>query len=61
MFTRSQNSPFNIGRYCIIESGVTLFGCFLEDYIQIMEGCLVFEKTSIGEGAVILEKSQVPP
>ncbi len=61
IFTRTQKSPVHIGRYCIIESGATLFGCFLEDYVQIMEGTLVFEESSIGEGAIILNKSQVPP
>ena len=61
MFTRSQKSAINIGRYCIIETGVTLFGCFLEDYVQIKEGSLILEETSIGEGAIILNGSQVPP
>lgn len=61
MFTRSQKSSIHVGRYCIIESGVTILGSFLEDYVQIKEGSLVFEETSIGEGAIILDKSQVPP
>ncbi len=59
--TRSQKSPIHIGRYCILETGVTLLGGFLEDYVQIMEGSIIFEESSIGEGAVILNKSQVPP
>ncbi len=61
MFTRSQKSPIHIGRYCIIETGVSIFGCFLEDYVQILEGSLVFEECSIGEGAILLNNSQVPP
>jgi carbonic anhydrase/acetyltransferase-like protein (isoleucine patch superfamily) len=61
LLTRSQKSPIHIGRYCILETGTTLLGGFLEDYVQIMEGSLIFEETSIGEGAVILNKSQVPP
>ncbi len=61
MFTRSQKSSINIGRYCIIETGVTLLGCFLEDYVQILEGTLIFEEASIGEGVIILNNSQVPP
>ena len=61
LLTRSQKSPIHIGRYCILETGASLLGGFLEDYVQIMEGSLIFEETSIGEGAVILNKSQVPP
>jgi len=61
MFTRSQKSSINIGRYCIIETGVTLLGCFMEDYVQIMENTLIFEECSIGEGCIILNNSQVPP
>ncbi len=61
LLTRSQKSPIHIGRYCILETGVTVLGCFLEDYVQILEGSLIFEECSIGEGAVILNKSQVPP
>jgi len=61
MFTRSQKSPIHVGRYCIIETGVSIFGCFLEDYVQILEGSLVFEECSIGEGAILLNNSQVPP
>ena len=61
MFTRSQKSSINIGRYCIIESGVTILGCFMEDYIQIMEGTLIYEESSIGEGSIIIKNSQVPP
>ncbi len=61
MFTRSQKSSINIGRYCIIESGVTLLGCFLEDYVQIKEGTLIYDEASIGEGVIILNQSQVPP
>jgi carbonic anhydrase/acetyltransferase-like protein (isoleucine patch superfamily) len=61
MLTRSQRSSINIGRYCIIESGATLLGCFMEDYVQIMEGTLIFEEASIGEGVIIMNGSQVPP
>ncbi|MFW9970092.1 MAG: gamma carbonic anhydrase family protein [Candidatus Odinarchaeota archaeon] len=61
MFTRSQKSSINIGRYCIIETGVTLLGCFLEDYVQIKEGTLIYDEASIGEGVIILDQSQVPP
>lgn len=61
MLTRSQKSSIHIGRYCIIETGVTLLGSFLEDYVQILEGSMIYEETSIGEGAVVLAKSQVPP
>jgi len=61
MFTRSQKSSINIGRYCIVETGVTLLGCFMEDYVQIMENTLIFEECSIGEGCIILNNSQVPP
>ncbi len=61
MFTRSQKSSIHIGRYCIIESGVTILGCFMEDYVQIMEGTLIYEECSIGEGSIIINKSQIPP
>lgn len=61
MLTRSSKSSINIGRYCIIETGVALLGCFMEDYVQIKEGTLVFEEASIGEGVIILNESQVPP
>ncbi|MFW9825216.1 MAG: gamma carbonic anhydrase family protein [Candidatus Thorarchaeota archaeon] len=61
MLTRSQRSSINIGRYCIVESGVALLGCFMEDYVQIKEGSLVFEEASIGEGVIIMNNSQVPP
>jgi carbonic anhydrase/acetyltransferase-like protein (isoleucine patch superfamily) len=61
MFTRSQKSAINIGRYCIIESGATILGCFMEDYVQVMEGTLIYEEVSIGEGSIILNDSQVPP
>jgi len=61
LITRSQQSPINIGRYCIIETGVLIFGCFFEDYIQVLNGTIIYEGASIGEGAIILEKSQVPP
>jgi len=61
IFTRSQKSSINIGRYCIIETGVALLGGFLEDYVQIKEGTLIYEETSIGEGSIILNGSQVPP
>jgi len=61
LLTRSQKSSIHIGRYCILETGVTIFGGFLEDYVQILEGSLIFEESSIGEGAVILDRSQVPP
>jgi len=61
MFTRSQKSSINIGRYCIVETGVTLLGCFMEDYVQIMENTLIFEECSIGEGCIILNNSQVSP
>jgi len=60
MVTRSHQSPINIGRYCIIETGVLIFGCFFEDYIQVLEGSIIYEGASIGEGVIILEKSQVP-
>ncbi len=58
---RAENSKINIGRYCIIESGVTILGCFMEDYIQIMEGSLIYEESSIGEGSIIIKNSQIPP
>ncbi len=61
LFTRSKKSPINIGRYCIIETGTTIFGSFLEDYVQILEGNLVYEESSIGEGVVLLNYSLVPP
>ncbi|MFX0072590.1 MAG: gamma carbonic anhydrase family protein [Candidatus Hermodarchaeota archaeon] len=61
LLTRTQKSSIHIGRYCILETGVTILGSFLEDYVQILEGSLIFEEASIGEGAVILNKSQVPP
>ncbi len=61
LLTRSSKSSIHIGRYCILETGVTVLGSFLEDYIQIMEGSIIFEETSIGEGVVILNNSQVPP
>ncbi|MFX1345256.1 MAG: gamma carbonic anhydrase family protein [Promethearchaeota archaeon] len=61
MLTRSQRSSINIGRYCIIESGVTLLGCFMEDYVQIKEGTLIYEEASVGEGVIIMNGSQVPP
>jgi carbonic anhydrase/acetyltransferase-like protein (isoleucine patch superfamily) len=61
MLTRSSKSSINVGRYCIIETGVALLGCFMEDYVQIKEGTLVFEEASIGEGVIILNESQVPP
>jgi len=61
LFTRSQKSAVHIGRYCIIESGVTIMGCFMEDYVQVMEGTMIYEDSSIGEGSIILAKSQVPP
>ncbi|TFG08735.1 MAG: hypothetical protein EU539_01420 [Promethearchaeota archaeon] len=61
LLTRTQKSSIHVGRYCIIETGATILGAFLEDYIQILEGSLIFEEASIGEGAVILSKSQVPP
>ncbi|MFW9771372.1 MAG: gamma carbonic anhydrase family protein [Candidatus Heimdallarchaeota archaeon] len=61
LFTRSQKSAIHIGRYCIIESGVTIMGCFMEDYVQVMEGSMIYEESSLGEGAIILMKSQVPP
>ncbi|NHJ24369.1 MAG: hypothetical protein EAX89_07330 [Candidatus Lokiarchaeota archaeon] len=61
MFTRSQKSSIHIGRYCIIETGVSILGCFMEDYVQIMEGALIYEEVSIGEGSIILNNSQVPP
>jgi carbonic anhydrase/acetyltransferase-like protein (isoleucine patch superfamily) len=61
MFTRSLKSSIHIGRYCIIESGVTILGCFMEDYVQIMEGTLIYEESSIGEGSIIINKSQIPP
>ena len=61
LFTRSQKSSIHIGRYCILESGVSILGCFMEDYVQIMEGTLIYEEVSIGEGSIILNNSQVPP
>jgi carbonic anhydrase/acetyltransferase-like protein (isoleucine patch superfamily) len=61
MLTRSQKSSINIGRYCIIETGVVLLGCFMEDYVQIKETTLIFEEASIGEGVIIMNGSQVPP
>ncbi|MBN1216752.1 MAG: hypothetical protein JXA99_15095 [Candidatus Lokiarchaeota archaeon] len=61
LLTRSSKSSIHIGRYCILDSGVTILGCFMEDYVQIMEGTMIFEETSIGEGSVILNNSQVPP
>ncbi|MFX0032705.1 MAG: gamma carbonic anhydrase family protein [Candidatus Hodarchaeota archaeon] len=61
LFTRSQKSAIHIGRYCIIESGATIMGCFMEDYVQVMEGTMIYEDSSIGEGSIILMKSQVPP
>ncbi|MFW9949953.1 MAG: gamma carbonic anhydrase family protein [Candidatus Thorarchaeota archaeon] len=61
MFTRSQKSAINIGRYCIVETGVSILGCFMEDYVQVMEGTLIYEEVSIGEGSIILNNSQVPP
>jgi carbonic anhydrase/acetyltransferase-like protein (isoleucine patch superfamily) len=61
LLSRSQKGPINIGRYCILETGVTLLGGFLEDYVQVMEGSVIFEECSIGEGAVVLNNSQVPP
>ena len=45
----------------ILETGVTILGCFMEDYVQILEGALLHEECSIGEGAVILKDSEVPP
>ncbi|MBD3193802.1 MAG: hypothetical protein GF317_02025 [Candidatus Lokiarchaeota archaeon] len=61
LFSRKKKSPIHIGRYCIIETGVTILGCFLEDYVQILEASLIYEESSIGEGVVILNNSQVPP
>jgi len=61
LLSRYHESPINIGRFCIIETGASILGSFLEDYVQVMEGSIVYDKTSIGEGAVIMEKSQVPP
>lgn len=61
LLTRTQKSSIHIGRYCILETGVTILGCFLEDYVQIFEGSILYEETSIGEGAIILNNSEVPP
>ncbi|MHA1190706.1 MAG: gamma carbonic anhydrase family protein [Promethearchaeota archaeon] len=61
LFTKSRKSSIHIGRYCIIESGVTILGCFMEDYVQVMEGSLIYEESSLGEGTIILNKSQIPP
>ena len=61
LYTRSQKSSIHIGRYCILETGVTILGCFMEDYVQIMEGALIHEESSIGEGVIILNDSEVPP
>lgn len=60
LISRSQQSPINIGNYCIIETGVAIFGCFFEDYVQVLESSVIFEGSSIGEGVIILEQSQVP-
>ena len=61
LFTRSPKGSIHIGRYCIIETGATILGCFMEDYVQILEGTLIHEESSIGEGVVILKDSEVPP
>ncbi len=59
-FTRTDKSPINIGNYCIIETGSTLFGCFMEDYVLLSRNSLVYEGTSIGEGVIVLNDSVVP-
>jgi len=61
LLTRSSKSSIHIGRYCIIETGATILGCFMEDYVQILEGTLIHEESSIGEGVIILKDSEVPP
>ena len=61
MITRTPQSPINIGGYCIIETGVVIFGCFFEDYVQVLEGSIIYEGSSLGEGVILLEGSQVPP
>lgn len=61
MVTRTHQSPIIVGRYCIIETGVLIFGCFFEDYVQVLNGTIIYEGASLGEGVIILEKSQVPP
>ena len=61
LFTRSQKCTIHIGRYCILETGTTILGCFMEDYVQILEGSLIHEESSIGEGVIILNDSEVPP
>ncbi|MFX1276822.1 MAG: gamma carbonic anhydrase family protein [Promethearchaeota archaeon] len=61
LFTRSPKCSIHIGRYCIIETGATILGCFMEDYVQILEGTLIHEESSVGEGVVILKDSEVPP
>lgn len=61
LFTLLKKSPINIGRYCIIETGVTILGCFMEDYVQIYDNSLIYAETSIGEGVLLLNNSQVPP
>jgi len=60
LITRTQQSPINIGNFCIIETGVLIFGCFFADYIQVLAGTIIYEGASIGEGVIILENSQVP-
>ncbi len=61
LLTRSPKSSILIGRYCIIETGATILGCFMEDYVQILESTLIHEESSIGEGVIILKDSEVPP
>ncbi len=61
LLTRSQKSSIHIGRYCIIETGATILGCFMEDYVQVLEGTLIYEESSIGEGVILMKDSEVPP
>jgi len=61
IFTRSDKSPVSIGNYAIIETGSTLMGGYLEDYILLSRNTLLHERVSIGEGVIILNDSVVPP
>jgi len=60
LITRTHQSPIIIGNFCIIETGVLIFGCVFADYIQVLAGTIIYEGASIGEGVIILENSQVP-
>ncbi len=61
LFSRSEKSPINIGNYNIVESGSTIFGCYMEDYILISKNSLIHERVSLGEGVILLPDSVVPP